>query len=235
MTDFTGQMDEIEKEMQETVEGMNLSDEAAASATSTITAYADQIRAGKGGAVAAAQEVARAVSQALSTNSSVSVTTSTHANGTTNAESAFIAGENGPELVARRAATYATGTTNSADYFIAGENGPELIIGEQGSTVFPTSETDRLIDALNAEQKPLFVMPGNGDGEEAPEANGNAGDKAEQIKRIFLEIAGSGAIEVNGRTDPETILSILTDNLKPVLMNIIQGEIFEEGDGSYEY
>ena len=238
VTDFTGQMDEIEQEMQATVEGMNLSDEAAASATATITAYADQIRAGKGGAVAAAQEVSRAVSQALSTaNTSVSVSTSVaaHANGTTNAENAFIAGEDGPELVARRAATYATGTTNSADYYIAGENGPELIIGEQGSTVFPTSETDRLIDALNADRRPFKILPGNEDRGDTQDTSSNAGGQTEQVKRIFLEIGGNGAIEITGGTDLETILGVLTDNLKPVLMNIIQGEIFEEGDGSYEY
>lgn len=33
--------------------------------------------------------------------------------------------------------------------FVAGENGPELIVGKQGSTVFPTEETDKIIDALN--------------------------------------------------------------------------------------
>lgn len=146
-TDFTAQMDAIEKEMQETIDGMDLSEEASAAASSTISSYADQIRAGKSGAVAAAQEVANAVTAALSSaNTTVNVRVNTsgsvpgHASGTTNAESVFLAGEEGPELVARPAATYATGTTDSADYFIAGENGPELIVGQQGSTVFPTGE-----------------------------------------------------------------------------------------------
>lgn len=40
--------------------------------------------------------------------------------------------------------------TFDLDYvFVAGENGPELIVGKQGSTVFPTEETDKIIDALN--------------------------------------------------------------------------------------
>lgn len=42
----------------------------------------------------------------------------------------------------------ATGTTNAADAFIAGEDGPELIIGKAGSTVFPADETDRIINAV---------------------------------------------------------------------------------------
>ena len=53
----------------------------------------------------------------------------------------------------------------------------------------------------------------------------------------MLEIAGSGAIEVNGNggADRATILEILTEHLKPVLMKIIQSEIYEEGELSYEY
>lgn len=156
-----------------------------------------------------------------------------HADGTTNAESVFVAGEEGPELVARRAAAYAGGTTNSTDYFIAGENGPELIVGEQGSTVFPTEETNRLIAALNEKDKPLYAPPVSG------QSGGETERKSttEQVKRILLEIAGSGAIEVGGRggADKETILSVLYENLKPVLMNIIQSEIYEEGELTYEY
>ena len=159
-----------------------------------------------------------------------------HAHGTTNAESIFVAGENGPELVARPTAAYATGTTNSADYFIAGENGPELIVGEQGSTVFPTQETDRLIDALNTRRQPLQVFAGGG-GENGGSGGGLGGRAAEQVKRILLEIAGSGAIEVNGSggVDRETVLEILMEHLKPVLMQIIQSEIYEEGELAYEY
>lgn len=239
VTDFTAQMDAIEQEMQATIEGMNLTDEAAASATSTINGYADAIRAGKSGAVAAAQEVANAVTAALaSANTTVNVRVNTsgsvpgHASGTTNAESVFLAGEEGPELVARPAAAYANGTTDSTNYFIAGENGPELIVGEQGSTVFPTGETDRLIEALNDRQKPLQVFADSSGGESRGRET-----TSEQVKRILLEIAGSGAIEVggNGGADKETILEVLYEHLKPVLMNIIQSEIYEEGELSYEY
>ena len=237
VTNFSSQMDEIEREMQSTVEGMNLDTEAAASATATINAYANSIRAGKANAVAAAEEVANAVSAAFAsakTSVNVSVNSSGvpgHANGTTNAESLFLAGERGPELVARPAAAYANGTTDSTDYFIAGENGPELIAGEPGSTVFPTQETDRLISALNEKRRPLQVFADTG-----AKTGAEGGGATEQVKRILLEIAGSGAIEVGGGgTDKETILEVLYEHLKPVLMNIIQGEIYEEGEYSYEY
>lgn len=238
-TNFTAQMDAIEQEMQSTIDGMNLSEEASAAASSTINSYANQIRAGKAGAVSAAREVASAVTSALSAANAtihVNVTSSGsvagHAKGTTNAESVFVAGEQGPELVARPAAAYANGTTDSTDYFIAGENGPELIVGEQGSTVFPTQETDRLIDALNEKRQPLQVIAGGGGGESVSGRQ----TAQEQVKRILLEIAGSGAIEVSGNgADRETVLQIMWENLKPILMSIIQSEIYEEGDLSYDY
>ena len=238
-TNFTAQMDAIEQEMQSTIDAMNLSEEASAAASSTINSYANQIRAGKTGAVSAAREVASAVTSELSAANAtihVSVTSSGsvagHAKGTTNAESVFVAGEQGPELVARPAAAYANGTTDSTDYFIAGENGPELIVGEQGSTVFPTQETDRLIDALNEKRQPLQVIAGGGGGESVSGRQ----TAQEQVKRILLEIAGSGAIEVSGNgADRETVLQIMWENLKPILMSIIQSEIYEEGDLSYDY
>lgn len=328
-TSFSESLSSLEQEMQTAVEGMDLSEEAQASAQSTITAYIEQIRSSGGEASAAAESVAQQIETALATqidpevdvdvnyevnteeleaveipdktgeatyelnstevdsyvmpdqtaeaeyelNSSIvdaympedksadaiydvnsyavdswtppnKTATLTyniqtvgsvpgHADGTTNAESVFVAGEEGPELVARRAAAYAGGTTNSTDYFIAGENGPELIVGEQGSTVFPTEETNRLIAALNEKDKPLYAPPVSG------QSGGEVGRKSttEQVKRILLEIAGSGAIEVGSRggADKETILSVLYENLKPVLMNIIQSEIYEEGELTYEY
>lgn len=238
-TDFTAQMNAIEQEMQDTINGMDLSEEASAAASSTINSYANQIRAGKNGAVSAAWEVASAVTSALSSANAtihVNVTSSGsvagHAKGTTNAESVFLAGEQGPELVARPAAAYASGTTDSTDYFIAGENGPELIVGEQGSTVFPTQETDRLIAALNEKRQPLQVFTSGG----GSETSSGRETAQEQVKRILLEIAGSGAIEVSGNgADRETVLQIMWENLKPILMSIIQSEIYEEGDMSYEY
>ena len=235
-TDFTAQMNAIEQEMQDTINGMDLTDPASAAASSTINSYANLSRAGKNGAVSAAREVASAVTSALSSANAtihVNVTSSGsvagHAKGTTNAESVFLAGEQGPELVARPAAAYASGTTDSTDYFIAGENGPELIVGEQGSTVFPTQETDRLIAALNEKRQPLQVFTSGG----GSETSSGRETAQEQVKRILLEIAGSGAIEVSGNgADRETVLQIMWENLKPILMSIIQSEIYVEGDMS---
>jgi len=239
-TNFSTEMDAIEQKMHETVENMNIADEAKASADETINAYINSIKNGEKGAVTAAQSVANAVAATLASvtpSVNIAVNTSTivprHANGTTNAESIFIAGENGTELIATKAAAYASGTTNSTDYFIAGENGPELIIGQQGSTVFPTSETDKLINALNCEPKPLQVFSNSNQNTE----NQFVKTPIEQQKHIVLEIAGKGNIEIGGNkcVDKETVIEMLYQYIKPVLMNIIQSEIYEEGELSYDY
>ena len=44
----------------------------------------------------------------------------------------------------------ASGTTDAADVFVAGEQGPELIVGKSGSTVFPATETQKVVDAVQA-------------------------------------------------------------------------------------
>lgn len=237
-TDFSSKLDEIGENMKKSIEDMDMSDEAETAAKNTIDAYIQGIKSGEDRATAAARSVARQVAAAFSSNLISATPVSGRAvvqlppgraNGTTNAENIFLAGENGPELIVSKAAAYATGTTDSANAFIAGENGPELIVGQQGSTVFPTRETDRLIDALSERRRePIWSVPETDIGDRN---NGGTGN----VKRIFLEIGGNGSIEISGGTDRNTVLEILTENLKPVLMNIIQGEIYEEGELSYEY
>lgn len=241
-TNFTAEMDAIEAEMKSTVEDMDLSDEAAASATSTISSYADSIRAGQGEAVAAAEQVANAVTQALEAAKPVvrvqvqtAGSVAGAATGTTNAPDVLLVGEKGPELVARRTARYANGTTDSSDFFIAGDDGPELIIGEKGSTVFPTSETDRLISALNSRSE--TVGPDEGRAAVYGLGGGAGGtDTGTGERHITLEINGKGNIQVDGGgANKDAIIEVLYEYLKPVLSEILTQEAFEEGDGSYGY
>ena len=70
--------------------------------------------------------------------------------------------------------------------------------------------------------------------QEAPASSSDAPSIGETVKRIILEINGSGSIDVGGMNE-EFVLDILTRHAKPVLMNIIKGEIFEEGDLAYDF
>ena len=234
VTDFSGKMDELTAKMEATVDGLNLDGEAAAAAKATIEAYADSILASKASAVAAANQVSAAVEAALAaTNARINVTVSGGTPG------------------------HADGTTYSEDVFIAGEEGPELIVGHEGSTVFPTTETDRIVNAVNgmdgitsvtfAEELvtalsrysayrdnssygTILAPP-----ERVQETTSDNTTTQAQDKTIRLEIAGSGAVNVGAGTSKEEVVELLYANLKPVLMSIVQEEVFEEGDRNYDY
>lgn len=227
-TNFETEMKFIEREMKVTVRNLDLSDEAMESAKSTITSYADQIRAGKGRAVEAANEVSDAVAAAL-LNAGTSADTNQNSSSVGMA-SGSVSGALTLSADGNLIPAHANGTTYSEEAFIAGENGPELIVGKQGSTVFPADETDRIISALNYRQRPLQVFADDN-------IKNNQDIPRDQEKRIRLEIAGSGTIEVSGsgKVDKETILELLKEHLEPVLMNLIEGEMYEEGELSYEY
>lgn len=134
---------------------------------------------------------------------------------------------------------YATGTTSSEDSFIAGEDGPELVLGHSDSTVFPSDETDRVVDAvMTLYNKPtertddIYVPVATGNVSEDKSAGG---DEA-STRKILLEIAGKGNIELTGgKADKEMLLPFLYEYLKPVLSEILTQEIYEEGDMAYEY
>lgn len=206
-TDFDEKMAEIEGRLDEAIDNMNMETDAAAAAKQTMEAYTQAIRDGTSNAVSAAESAASAVSAALSSSpSGGNVTTVTgHANGTTYAE----------------------------DAFIAGEDGPELILGKAGSTVFPADETDRIIDAVttngNDRTTSYTLAP-----PAAESGNEGGGEQTKHITLEIaggspIEVNGGGG------TSKEEIVEILVANLRPALLNLVKDEIFEEGDGSYEH
>ena len=233
VTDFSSKMDELTAKMEATVEGLNLDGEAAAAAKATIEAYADSILASKSSAVSAANQVSAAVEAALAaTNARINVTVSGGTPG------------------------HATGTTYAEDVFIAGEEGPELIVGHEGATVFPTSETDRIVNAVNgmdnvtsvtfAEELLTALERYNSNREAAAgsvlaspervqEPTSDSRNAPARDKTIRLEIAGTGSLSVGAGASKEEVVELMYANLKPVLMSIVQEEIFEEGDSSYDY
>ncbi|MCD8364258.1 MAG: phage tail tape measure protein [Clostridiales bacterium] len=127
-SDMEAFQSDVEDYVDDLVTELDFGDEAKSAAQSAISEYIQAITDSEEEAVSTATALAAAVANALGAAGSVNV--STEAAGTTTG--------------------YATGTTNAAeDVFIAGENGPELIIGKKGSKVFPASETERIIAAVN--------------------------------------------------------------------------------------
>ena len=102
--------------------------------------------------------------------------------------------------------------------------------------VEPEVQAQTTEEAAPAEEAPVnTTAPAASDAQqEAPASTSDAPSIGETVKRIILEINGSGSIDVGGMNE-ESVLDILTRHAKPVLMSIIKGEIFEEGDLAYDF
>lgn len=122
----------------------------------------------------------------------------------------------------------AVGSKDAPNTFIAGEKGPELITGAAGARVFPSDETDRIINAFERQSAPLMVSA-SPFGEDR-----QSDDPVSDEKTINININGEGTIKGKGVSKDE-ILEYLIVHLKPILLSIIETEIFEEGDLAYEF
>ena len=102
--------------------------------------------------------------------------------------------------------------------------------------VEPEVQAQTTEEAATAEEAPVnTTAPAASDAQqEAPASSSDAPSIGETVKRIIIEINGSGSIDVGGMNE-ESVLDILTRHAKPVLMSIIKGEIFEEGDLAYDF
>lgn len=102
--------------------------------------------------------------------------------------------------------------------------------------VEPEVQAQTTEEAAPAEEAPFnTTAPAASDAQqEAPASSSDAPSIGETVKHIILEINGSGSIDVGGMNE-ESVLDILTRHAKPVLMSIIKGEIFEEGDLAYDF
>ncbi len=209
-TNFTAEMDAIQQEMQSTIDGMDLSAEATAAATSTINSYADSIRAGKGGAVAAAQEVAAAVSAALAAaNATINVRVNT----------------------AGVSQGYASGTESAIrGVALVGEEGPELVYFNGGEQVYTADETNQIL----ARSVDRHVTVSADDSSEVEPSEREVVYSSTEEKKITLDINGTGELDVTG-ADEETVWEIVSPRLKDAFMGIVRAEIFEEGDRAYAF
>ena len=124
---------------------------------------------------------------------------------------------------------YAAGTL-SAEPGIAlvGEEGPELINFRGGEAVYTTDETEKILNGFA--ERSLYVPPAKSFSAEKFDANSETVSK----KEISLDITGKGSVNIQSNMSKEQVVSILSDYIKPVLMGIVEQEIFEEGESFYE-
>lgn len=146
---------------------------------------------------------------------------------------------------------WAIGTTNAGDLFLAGEDGPELVAGAGGSRVFTAGATKDIIgrayrDAFDLEQvgftdssafhlpqQEFFLDPGTAIGKDSrgPQVENNANSN----KTYTISIEGKGKVQIDGAVLREQMLDTLIENIKPVLIDMLEEEMFVEGNGSYMF
>lgn len=233
-TDFTDSMTEIKKELKTSISDMDMGPDAAAAAKSTINDYINTILNMKGSAVSAAQQVANAVSAALSKTSSVTIGATKLDTDLTSSLPTKPTFGNIKNIVKPKPIGYASGTRDAEPGIkLVGEEGPELVSFGGGEVVYTANETARILDKAGTDDQsyrtnvPTVMQEDN--------STIQAENITTQEKKISIEIAGQGKIDVGNGVDKNTVIDILYNHLKPVLAEILQQEAYEEGDLSYDY
>lgn len=214
-TNFEERLGEIESAFQDTVDNMNMEDEARTAAEATIQGYINGIKSMQDEAEAAASAVSSAVTAQLSSGN---------------------AGASVPG--------HAKGTLDSESFYLAGEEGPELIKSGGGDTVFPASETSKIINKIENSYDEGDSYSDNRVVTDESNRNANtyvlassAGDEDSKAssKTITLDIKGSGSLSVERGADRDTIWESIQGNIKNAVMSILSEEIFEGSEGAYEF
>ena len=206
-TEFNDKMDGISAKMKSTVDSMNLSTEATNAAKSTIDAYIIEIQSGQSRVSGAMAGVVAAAKSSLVVGGS--------------------SGGNGS------VSKHARGTNNAEDIFIAGEEGPELIVGHAGATVYTAEETRQIFNQ-NYKIADTTVSSSNADRSFSNTGSSSDGNN-ERVVTIKLEGVGSIRVSGSGGVSKDEIVDIMAEKIKPVLVGILNNEIYEEGDDTYEY
>lgn len=225
-TDFASKCKEMSDDLKKSVEKMNMEQDAETAAKKTIQAYVNAIRSGVSGAQSAADAVAKAAAKALKVPEPK--TPQLPNNPTSNLPKL-------PDLYPSLPG-HASGTTDSEEVYVAGEEGPELILSGGGDTVFPTSETDRIISAVSDHQNDnrqitepsLMSRPVTMKSESY---DGSAGSD----RTLTIRLEGGGTISVGAGSSKEEIWNGTKGKIKSVFMQILKEEVFEEGAGAYEF
>ena len=209
-TDFYDKLDDIQSKMEDTIDGMELDEEAKTAAKNTIENYANELRSGMGLAVSAASDVKSAVEAALS----------------------FTSFFDGGSLFSKLFnGGYAEGTDFATrGVHLVGENGPELVVFNGGEQVIPSDDTEDILSRSNGNlnvPESLLSMPTT--------TYSDSEGPRESKKTIEININGQGAIKVDGSMSREEVVDIMVENARPIMMSILQDEMTEEGEGSYDY
>ena len=184
-TEFQTKLSAMGTDMQGFVDKMDMTTEATTNASNTINAFIDTM-------VSTINDRKSEVTTALS--------------GLMSAASQYNLNVSAPTTEVQQ---NATGTTYSDDVFISGEEGAELIVGKKGSTVFPASETDKIINAVQD-------YTGGYSPKQSSRSNGNViRNETTYAPQFTLNLNGASATNENKRT----VKRWIKESLKEVFNN----------------
>ncbi len=217
-TDFKNSMNEINDSMQASIEKMNMEDGAAGAAQKTIQSYINKIKSMVPNAENAAKQVADAAAKALA--------------GVSNPVPTPVNNVPSPKISVNG---HASGTTDSEKVYVAGEEGPELILSGGGDTVFPKSETDRIISAVSEENDNRQITEPSLMSRPVTMKSESYDESAGSDRTLTIRLEGGGTISVGAGSSKEEIWNGTKGKIKSVFMQILKEEVFEEGAGAYEF
>ena len=130
------------------------------------------------------------------------------------------------------------GIFDTPHYGVFAEAGPEAFIPIDGSDNAKEiwQETGIRLGVLQ-EEAPISIPPAHATGTARSNESdtGSGSDAKSSSREINLNINGSGNMRIDGGVQKEDVLNMMIENIKDVLLGIIEQEILEEGDGVYEY
>ena len=214
-TNYTNTMNELTNELTNMVNGMDVAGEARSAAEATMNAYLDALRAGGEEAVAEANRIGAAVAAALG--------------------SGTVGGGGGatPRYPASDGLAYVP-----YDEFPANlHKGERVLTAEENiryNWSLPFIEALSRLDSDTSGSStsisaapPMNISMSSGSESSAQPTAG--------AKEHVIRLEGVGTIKCDSAASKEAVLDLLQANMKPVLLGIIQEEIFEEGELSYDF
>lgn len=130
------------------------------------------------------------------------------------------------------AALHADGGIFDQPHFgVLAEAGPEAYIPLDGSENAKSIWREAGTRLGLLEENPISVPPTM-----APSSSVDpGGSEKRSIKDYNININGSGKFQASGGVSRKDVVQIIMDEIKDVIINLVQDEILTEGDGVYEY
>lgn len=123
------------------------------------------------------------------------------------------------------------GIFNQPHFGVLAEAGPEAYIPLDGSDNAKSIWREAGMRLGLLEENPISVPPTM-----APSSSVDpGGSEKRSIKDYNININGSGKFQASGGVSRKDVVQIIMDEIKDVIINLVQDEILTEGDGVYEY